>query len=220
MTGPINRLLKITFLLLVMLSTLQAQNQDNRILKRTVELNLRASIWEAVHDLAEKGIPIGFEAREHWNVYTDTRVVLSGGTVEEILNSIVKQDASYRWEEVDGVINIYPVKDRFEKSASFLATRLVPVTIYSSDDRATTVEKFSNLFVNASHDGADAEIQFHSSIGRGHPLGSREKCSETINIPATDDVKTALNKITKCQPVAPLWKVTPTKDRKGIIVVF
>src|SRR5688572_7252697 len=116
MISVICSLLTITFLLLMTAGLLRAQNQEESLLKRSVQLNLRASIWEAVHDLAEKGIPIGFEAREHWDVYTDPRVVLSGGTVEELLNSIVKQDTFYKWEEVGGVINIYPVRDRFEKS--------------------------------------------------------------------------------------------------------
>jgi len=192
-----------------------AQVRDEPIIRRSVKINLRASIWEAVHELAEKGIPIGFEAREHWNVDTDPKVILHNGTVEEILDSIVKQDVFYNWEETDGVINIYPVMDRYKKGAAFLAKRIGPFSVSAGDDRASTVDKMSNLF-----DGEKGnEIEFHSFIGRGNILGLPNEFKEQLDFPASD-VKTILNKLTKAQPYTPLWTVTPSENRKALLVVF
>lgn len=212
-------LLRILFLSLMVAGGLQAQVREKAVLNRTIEIDIRATTWAAVHHLADKGIPIGIETREDWNVDTDPRVELRSGTVEEILASIVKQDPSYKWELVDGVINLTPVAGRFEKSAAFLATRLGAITIYPFDDRATTVERFRNLFSNSSADGTKAEIEFHSVIGRGNHLGLPDKCSKQIDIPASD-VRTALNKTVRCQRFSPIWTITPAKDRQGIVVVL
>ncbi len=219
MKRAVHLALKVTLLSLLSIAVLHAQPREESILKRNIKIDIRASTWTAVHHLADKGIPIGIETREGWNVDTDPRVKLSSGRLEEILASIVKQDPSYKWELVDGVINFYPVAGRFEKSASFLATRLGAITIYPFDDRATIVERFSNLFANATADGTKAEIQFHSVIGRGNHLDLPDKCSKQIDITASD-VRTALNKMVQCQPFSPMWTVTPSKDRKGIVVVF
>lgn len=35
-----------------------------------------------------------------------------GGTLREILNSVVSQYPDYKWEVVDGVINVYPIRNR------------------------------------------------------------------------------------------------------------
>lgn len=202
-------------LFLALAGGVNAQTQSPSILQQHVKINIRASIWEAVHKLADNGIPMGFEAREHWDVDNDPQVTLSSGTVEEILDSIVKQDASYKWEEVDGVIKIYPVMDRFEKSASFLAVRVGPFTVNAGEDRASMVEKLSNLFVAGKANG----VEFHSRIGRGSSHGLPDKFKEQFSIDASD-VRTTLNKLAKPQAYAPIWTVTPSKDRKTITVVL
>ncbi|HEV7643520.1 MAG TPA: hypothetical protein VGO50_06190 [Pyrinomonadaceae bacterium] len=194
---------------------LHAQTQKESILERKVKIDIRATTWVAVHDLAYNGIPIGFEARKHWNVDTDPQVILHSGTVKEILDSIVKQDTFYTWEEVDGVINIHPVRDRYEKSASFLATRIGPITVSPAEDSASAVERISNLFDG----GKERGIQFHSLVGRGNTVGVPEKFKGRLDIPASD-VRTTLNKLTKVQPYAPLWTVTPSQDGDTILVVF
>lgn len=215
MKNALQLFLFVMFASLIIVVGAHAQLRPESITKRNVEINRQTTIWVAVQHLADNGIPIGFEAREHWNPDTDPKVILRTGTVKEILDSAVKQDGFYNWEEVDGVINVYPVKDRCERCALFLARRLGPLTVSTDDDRASVVERVSNLFDG----GRGNEMEFHSVIGRGNHLGLPDKLSEQVNIPASD-LKTILNKVTRGQPYSPIWTVTPSQDRKIVIVMF
>lgn len=191
---------------------------DDSLIKKNViiEGRFKAGIWEAVHLLANKGIPIGFEGREHLSIDTEDSIILRSGTVEEILDSIVNQDIFYTWEEREGVINIYPVMDRDKEIESLLNTNCGPIKILSIDDRASTVGKIGDLFTSIS---SRKDIKFFPVIGKENSLGLPNKIKEDLNIPKSS-LKSVLNLITRNQTFVPLWTIKPSPDGKEFDVVF
>ena len=138
----------VTVLLaLAMDSGLLGQVSTQSLLNRriTIDQRFKAGTWGAVYYLADQGVPIGFEAREHMNVDTDPRVVLKSGTLEDVLDSIVRQDVSYTWTETHGVIDVFPIMDRNPKSLAFLQTGIGEVSIHKGDKRASVVELVSRI---------------------------------------------------------------------------
>jgi hypothetical protein len=74
-------------------------------------------------------IPVGLEKSSTHKDEAKVNIDLDGGTLREVLDSIVRQEPTYRWEMVDGVINFIPNYDRYRFVASLLETpvsRFVP----------------------------------------------------------------------------------------------
>lgn len=206
-----------TMLGLFLAAAAQAQTPEKLLLNREVQIDpqFHANIWSAVHVLADQGIPIGFEARSNWNVDVGPRLKLKSGTLSSVLQAICQQDSSYAWQEVDGVINFFPVADRNKKTISFFNTRIGPITIRKGDDRASTVEKIRMLFEGAGV----GEARFVSQIGFGNPLGLDDNFENEVSIPISD-MKTVLNMFIKEQGYRPIWSVIQYPDREEITVVF
>jgi hypothetical protein len=82
-------------------------------------------------------VPIGFEQHmDSWDK-VNRGIHLRSGTLKSILDSLVAQEPSYKWELRDGVINVTPVVGRDQFLAQFLETR---VARYVSP--AGTTDKF------------------------------------------------------------------------------
>ena len=148
MKSAVCLILKSMFLLLMLVVGLHSQAEEESILSRKVRVDplFNANIWSAVHHLANQGIPIGFEAREHWNVDMGPRLLLKSGPLKDVLDSISKQDPSYTWQVVDGVINVFPTTDRNKKIEAFLEARIGPITVNKGDSRAAVVERVGKLY--------------------------------------------------------------------------
>ena len=217
MKSAINLFLKSIVLLLMIVAGMHAQVQDDSILNRNVKIDplFNANIWSAVQDLAYQGIPIGFEAGARWNADIGPRLLLKSGPLGYVLNSISKQDPSYTWQEVNGVINFFPVMDRNKKSVAFLETRIVPFTVNKGDDRASVVERVSKLY----DVGRENEARFFSVIGAGNHLGLPDKFDERIDVPA-GSMRTLLNRLIKVQAYSPIWSVTQYPNREELTIVF
>ena len=217
MKSSIRIVVSATILGLFLAIGAQAQRQEKLLLDRDVHIDSRfhANIWSAVHVLADQGIPIGFEARQHWNVDAGPRLRLKSGALSAVLQAICQQDSSYAWQEVDGVINLFPVSDRNNKTILFLNTRIGPITIKKGDDRASTVDRLRMLFEGAG--GGDA--QFFSQIGLGNHLGLDDKFWNELSIPISD-MRTVLNRLIKEQRYRPIWSVMQYTNREDITFVF
>ncbi|MEZ5421504.1 MAG: hypothetical protein R2682_00240 [Pyrinomonadaceae bacterium] len=190
------------------------QTRQSPLLSRNVEISplFHANIWSAVHVLADQDIPIGFESREHGDVDNDKRLFLKSGKLEDVLNSIVKQDTYYTWSEVDGVINFYPATDRDARFEHLLFTRLGPLTVCGGEHRASLVKSVDRL-INKSN------VRFFSVIGEGNSLGLPDKVSTRIEIP-NSDLRSVLNKLIRTQAYQPIWTVSKGIDPGEIVVSF
>lgn len=198
-------------------SGLLAQASTPSILNRriTIDQRFKAGTWEAVYYLADQGVPIGFEAKAHMNVDTDPRVVLKSGTLEDVLDSIVRQDVFYTWTERDGVINVFPIMDRNPKSLAFLQTRIGEVSIRKGDKKASVVELISRMYKgNQSSDAI-----FLSVIGSRNELGLPDTYSDEIRLPRLE-MRSVLNELVKKQAYRPIWTLTHWPKTSGLTVVF
>lgn len=113
------------------------------------------------------------------------------------------------------MINVYPVTGRFEKSATFLAERVGPFTVYMGDDREAIVERFSNLFADRDR----KELIITSRMYRGHTLGLPDEFREKVGVEKAD-ARTVLNMVVKRHEWSPIWTILPSEDRKSILIYF
>lgn len=92
---------------------------DRRITLELGDATLRLALGtlSATYD-----VPIGVE---YSVTHSDQRTInldFKDGTIKEVLDSIVKQEPLYRWELVDGVVNVVPTRDRDPFIEAFLNT--------------------------------------------------------------------------------------------------
>lgn len=90
----------------------QAAQSD--LLKQRVELHLkRGTLLQALSILSvEQRVPIGFEPALGHKPEYHLNLEAENVTLQEVLDLIVQQEPSYRWEVKDGVINLIPTKSR------------------------------------------------------------------------------------------------------------
>ena len=95
-------------------SSASGQTTTVNLLEQRITLDIKQGTFlYALSTLCvDHRIPIGFElalshkARYHLNIH------LENARLEDVLNEIVGQETSYRWELRDGVINIIPITAR------------------------------------------------------------------------------------------------------------
>jgi hypothetical protein len=96
--------------------------QDILALRITVHLS-KATMILVLNTLSvEHRVPIGIERSPAHNDDEKLNLDFDGGTLKEVLDSIVQQEPLYRWELVDGVINFVPAGDRDPFIEAFLST--------------------------------------------------------------------------------------------------
>jgi hypothetical protein len=210
-------IIKIVLLCLLPSAAVHGQKTDTSILNRSVEIDSRfhANIWSAIHDLASQGIPIGFEAAEGWTVDMGPRLLLKSGPLFEVLNSIGRQDTSYSWKEIDGVINFFPSRNRNKRSASFLEMRIGAMIVKKGADRASVVEGIRKL----ADSSGETDFNFASAIGAGNQLGLPDKVGEELII-SDSSMRTVLNRLIKVQSYRPIWSVVQYSNQDNLTLVF
>ena len=94
----------------------QTRQRDNNLESRKVTIEsttLDAS--SLLSDLAAHyKVPIGFESigPDGEEPAKEIKINIQNGTVRDVLDELVRADPRYKWEMVDGVINVGPVTDR------------------------------------------------------------------------------------------------------------
>jgi hypothetical protein len=107
----------------------QSQSTDNDILGQHVEqvtIN-EPSVLLALKTIAnDYRIPIGFEGKTKDNPLFDPPILVSiqYGTLRDVLDAVLAQDKRYRWNTIDGVVNVYPEANRDEVLMGLLDTRI------------------------------------------------------------------------------------------------
>jgi len=104
-----------------------AQSSREDLTSQPITIRLtNATLIYALDTLAgDHRIPIGIESssddRKNLLLNIDTS---NGGTLSDVLNSIVEQVPIYRWEVRDGVINIVPTQSRDQFLEKLLSTHI------------------------------------------------------------------------------------------------
>ena len=107
----------LTLLITGLLLVSTAQDGRSSLLNQkvhSIEIS-KANAHEVLGDLSKQySIPIGVECSpyEDQEKTSDWPIKISDGNVRQVLDAFVKVKPDYKWEEVDGVINIFPIVAR------------------------------------------------------------------------------------------------------------
>jgi hypothetical protein len=92
----------------------------------------------ALYDIADKyNIPIGVEVSSEDDPQKDGNisVQINGGTLRDVLNSIVSQNPIYTWDVEDGVINVYPRGNRDPLLQTLLEAKIQAFSVEKKTSR-------------------------------------------------------------------------------------
>jgi hypothetical protein len=209
------QLFSVLVILVVMTMFGYGQSQGNPLLEKHVEIKLNnGSILEAVYALSRSEVEIGFEARADLDVDSDPRISLNDGKVKDILNSLISQDPSYKWEVNDGVINIFPITGRNELITSFLKTLVGPIHILPGEKRISISTQINNsLELQTLQEKSVKVLIFQSTV-----LGIEDTVSKELNIPRAD-ARTVLNNLIKSEIGSKLW-IIKLSDPMTIFITY
>lgn len=143
-------------------------------------------------------------------------VNIDEGKLEDVLNQVVKQMKNYKWEINDGVVNIFPIKDRDERFKELLEQNIKEFNL----EKGQTVEdittkllssqkvleflKTNNLVFTGIRNGNESVIK--AQYGRA--------INEEINF-SNLTLKELLNKITKIKKGGWILKWKWISDKTG-----
>jgi hypothetical protein len=101
-------------LLLISETSASGQTTTVNLLEQRITLHIKQGTFlYALSTLCvDYRIPIGFELALDYKAQYHLNIDLENATLEDVLNEIVGQEAGYRWELRDGVINIIPITSR------------------------------------------------------------------------------------------------------------
>ena len=120
----INRVHTAVFFILLACSSAFAQTAD--VTTTPVELTVKnVRVQTVLVKLCiESGVSIGFERSDLDDSKTTLSVDENQRTVGDVLNHIVKQVPMYKWELLDGIINVIPVRGRNPLLENFLSIQV------------------------------------------------------------------------------------------------
>lgn len=112
-------------LLFVLSSSLFSQSNGDDVLNRAVTLQTdNATFVYVLGKLAEDwGVPIGLEKSLKHSDVPKITIDVKSATLKDVLDLITRQESTYAWQCVDGVIIFTPIKDRSTFLSSFLDLR-------------------------------------------------------------------------------------------------
>ncbi|MCI0557832.1 MAG: hypothetical protein MN733_05005, partial [Nitrososphaera sp.] len=107
------------------------QSDASELLDRKLTIHVsQATLIYVIDTLAVRhGIPVGLEKFSTHKDEAKIDIDIEEGALREVLDSMVRQEPSYRWQVIDGVINFTPTHDRDGFVATFLDT---PVNRFAS----------------------------------------------------------------------------------------
>jgi hypothetical protein len=99
--------------------------------------------------------------------------------LEIVLNRIVKQVKNYKWEINDGVVNIYPIRERDKRFKQLLALK-VKKFIFQKGDTISDITKSIKLLPEFSAFAAENNFRFNGGRS-GMESVLREQYGRTVN---------------------------------------
>lgn len=206
---------------------------SDKILTQRIHLNLpETTMLYVLNKLAyQYQVPIGLERASDYRqklkekMYfengevrwkKDTLAIVPG-TLEEVLNSLIKQEPEYKWELQNGVINFLPVKSRDKFLENLLGTK---VGIFSPQKGLSKFEVRDSI-IELSEVKKILESENVFLLKRDYPNSNYLYDDKEISISITNaSVKDVLNKIVKNNPFK-IWVIERIgDDKESLIVTF
>lgn len=195
-----------------------AQDEANTLLNRRISFHVTmARIVNVLDTLAlDHNVPIGFEISRRSSDDTLISISKSDVSVREVLDLVMEQDSAYRWNEIDGVINVTPSADRYEFLALLLETpvaQFAPGTAGNNFGLRNSILKIPEVrTVMASSGVVKARL---SDIPSNHQANSGPTADLAM---ANTTVRGVLNRLVKVSPYR-MWVVGMSGERRSELFI-
>lgn len=202
------KFLLVVFILLIA-NSYQGQTQDKEFLEQRVSLSIKTgNLFQLCGGLAYDGIPISFEGAVDFDISRNKNIQVEDGTLKEILDSITKQEPTYKWEYRDGVVNIYPIQFRDEIIESLLKTK---IRNFSTQTLIGKEQIANNIKIVNELDTLLKEKQIQLNISTRTNLNVKDETKE-FDLSNTE-LRGILNKIiSEGNSDSKFWSIYRTKD--------
>jgi hypothetical protein len=207
-----------------------AQVSDSALLDKQIEINLTdTSVTEVLSFLAvHENIPVGLErAYDYRDRLMQSMVVIDGrinwipsaisirsGTVRAILDSLVAQDTSYKWDVFDGVVNVFPAVNRDDFLAQFLDARVERFSWTKDVDRF----EVRNKLVRMPEIAAFLNKHGVTSLDRVYDTGVATFIENRTFEVKSGNIRTTLNRIVTECPFK-MWTLERIGDEKETLLL-
>lgn len=146
--------MRALFIIVVLVTSqlsVAAQATNDVLLERRIDTCFtNAEMLEVLNHLAlDYKVPIGIEWATNYDETVQKKMYLDNGSIkwkpgeinttagslEDVLDELIRLDPTYRWEMMDGVINIYPIHLRDDFVRDLLNTKIKYFSLAVNDEK-------------------------------------------------------------------------------------
>lgn len=192
------------------------QSKQNDLKDKLIELHLQnVTLLYALSTLSvDYQIPIGFEKSLSDKDEQKINLEIVDGKLQDVLDSIIKQEPQYKWEINDGVVNFIPVNNRDVFLERLLDTHINKFAPKIGNEYFRLKEAIADLPEIKTLLETNNIILYKSEM---FSKGLLRNIDVDINIQNTN-VKGVLNNLVKETP-AKFWKIERTGEKREYLLV-
>jgi len=188
---------------------------ESRIVKRLTLTNV--NLFAALNQLARlERIPIGIELMGHHLSHSSPILNLdvTNMKLEDVLDKLVRQDPSYRWEWNDGVVRFIPLQDRDPILVKALEVKIASF----NPKRGMSPLKLRNAITETPEVSSFMKLHNISALNFGDPAQASPFDAEIDLRCSNTDLRGVLNRIVKVS-TSKVWVVGWDADDKQFIYI-
>jgi hypothetical protein len=193
------------------------QSNAREMLDRKLDIHVSKTTLRYVIDVLsmDHGIPIGLEKSSTHKDEYKIDIDIEGGALREVLDSIVRQEPSYQWQAIDGVINFIPTHDRDGFVTTFLDTPINHFGPGKGNDQKLDVRD-RILKLPAVH-----RLMTSYGMGVDRWWGECVYAKDDVDLSISNtNVRGILNKLIRVSPNK-TWTVDLSgKNRENLLILF
>ncbi len=220
----ITRIIPLLFLALFLSHAFQSESVANKMQESLVNRSLgnvnfkQSNVPLLLSEIAYKyNIPIGIEVSPDDDLLKDRNIIvqINGGTLKDVLDTIIKQNSLYSWDIEDGVVNVFPRSNREPLLTAILEAQIESFSIEKKTGRFKFREELTERpevknILDAYGVTADNQVYIMRDV---MPLGK----SFSLNV-SNMKVKLILNRVIK-ESETKCWIINRDGDRKQYLLL-
>jgi hypothetical protein len=190
------------------------QNDASDLLDRKLNIYIsKMTLMYVIGRLSiDHKIPIGWEKSSTHKDEYNIEINVEGGTLREILDSIVQHEPSYQWQLIDGVINFTPTHDRDNFLVPFLDTSIDHFAPGKGKDTLDVRERILEL-------PAVSNLMISSGMKIDEWWGISVYANDTFDLSISNtNVRGILNKLIRVSPKK-TWVVDLSGNKRKELVI-
>jgi len=192
------------------------QSDASEMLDRKLDIHVSKTTLRYVIDVLamDHGIPTGLEKSSTHKDEYKIDLDIEGGALREVLDSIVRQEPSYQWQVIDGVINFIPTHDRDGFVVTFLDT---PVNRFAPGKGNDKLDVRDSILKSPTV----RRLMISYGIGVDRWWGECVYAKDGVDLSISNtNVRGILNKLIRVSPNK-TWTVDLSgKNRESLLILF